>query len=353
MTRQTWTAAVSALIFVIAAAVVALIPVPFVTYSPGPTVDLLAARDVPAIEVAGAKSFPTTGSLLIATTTVTPFYASVSLPEALYAHLVPDREVFPRDAIYAAGSNTTEINVRDSKLLAVSEANATAAALRSAGFAVRQVPVVQSVAQTGPAVGELYPGDIVLSVDGVNTPTVADVRAEIEKRSIGESVSFTVRRDKPDGTRETLAASVVTAASKTQANLPVWGGNLAMGYSYDPRVKFNHDRSLRGSSNGLMLALGVYDRVKSDNVTNGRVVAGTGQIDGAGNVSAVDGIREKLASAERAQAAVFFVPSANCGDLLGVTSTTRIVSVSTLDDAVAALDALADPSTEGLVKGCS
>lgn len=353
MTRQTWTAAVSALIFVIAAAIVALTPVPFVTYSPGDTVDLLASGEKPSIEVTGADSFAATGSLLVTTTSVTNFDSSVSLPEVIYAHLAPDREVFPRDAIYAAGSNITEITLRDSKLLYMSEANATAAALRSAGFTVRQVPVVQSVAQTGPAIGELYAGDVVLSVDGVNTPTVADVRTEIEKRSIGESVTFTVRRDKPDGTRQTLAVSVVTAASKTQANLPVWGGNLAMGYAYDPRVKFNHDSRLRGATNGLMLALGVYDRVKPDNVTNGRIVAGTGQIDGAGNVYAVDGIKEKLVSAERAQAEIFFVPSANCSDLLGVTSSTRIVSVSTLDDAIASLDALADPSTEGLVKGCS
>ena len=56
---------------------------------------------------------------------------------------------------------------------------------------------------------------------------------------------------------------------------------------------------------------------------------------------------------ERAQAQIFFVPAGNCADLMGATSTSRIVSVSTLEDAISSLDLLADPATEGLVKGCS
>lgn len=353
MTRQTWTAAVSALIFVIAAAIVAMTPVPFVTYSPGATHDLFARGDRAPIEVAGAPSFPATGSLLVATTTVTRPDAPVSLPEVLYAHVAPDREVFPRDAVYAAGSTSAEIRNREVQQLATSQSDAAAAALRSAGFVVRQVPMVQSVAQTGPAVDKLFPGDFVMAVDGVPTPTVAAVRAEIEKRSIGESVTFTVQRDMPDGRRETLAVPVDTTASKTQANLPVWGGNMVMGYAHDPRITFTLDPTLGGPTNGLILALGVFDRVTSDNVVGGRIVSGTGIIDGAGNVSPVGGVREKLVGAERARAEVFFVPSGNCGDLVGVTSSARIVSVSTLDDAISALDALADPATQALVKGCS
>ncbi len=102
-----------------------------------------------------------------------------------------------------------------------------------------------------------------------------------------------------------------------------------------------------------ILALGVYDRITPDNVVNGRVVSGAGTIDGVGNVAAVGGIKEKLVSAERAGAEVFFVPSGNCVDMEGVSARARIVSVSTLDDAINALDALADPATEALVKGCT
>ena len=45
MTKQTWTAAVSALLFVALAAVVSLVPVPFVSWSPGATVNLFEPVD--------------------------------------------------------------------------------------------------------------------------------------------------------------------------------------------------------------------------------------------------------------------------------------------------------------------
>ncbi|HRL50661.1 MAG TPA: PDZ domain-containing protein [Propioniciclava sp.] len=353
MTRQTWTAAVSALIFVIAAAVLAMTPVPFVTYAPGATFDVLADADQPPIDIVGAPSYSATGTLLIASTSVTRPGAPVSLPEVLYAHAAADREVFPRDAVYAAGATNAEIRNREVAQLATAQSDAAAAALRAAGFTVRQVPMVQSVAQTGPAVDKLFPGDFVLEIDGVPTATTAAVRTEIEKRAIGDPVTFTVQRDLPDGTRERLAVKIDTTASKTQASLPVWGGNLTMGYSYDPRISFHLDSSLGGPTSGLILALGVYDRITPDNVVNGRVVSGAGTIDGVGNVAAVGGIKEKLVSAERAGAEVFFVPSGNCVDMEGVSARARIVSVSTLDDAINALDALADPATEALVKGCT
>jgi PDZ domain-containing protein len=188
MTRQTWTAAVSALIFVIAAAVLAMTPVPFVTYAPGATFDVLADADQPPIDIVGAPSYSATGTLLIASTSVTRPGAPVSLPEVLYAHAAADREVFPRDAVYAAGATNAEIRNREVAQLATAQSDAAAAALRAAGFTVRQVPMVQSVAQTGPAVDKLFPGDFVLEIDGVPTATTAAVRTEIEKRAIGDPV---------------------------------------------------------------------------------------------------------------------------------------------------------------------
>ena len=236
----------------------------------------------------------------------------------LYAHAAPDREVFPRDAVYAAGATNAEIRSKEVAQLGAAQSDAAAAALRAAGFPVRQVPMVQSVAQTGPAADKLFPGDFVLEIDGVATATTAAVRAQIEKRAIGDPVTFTVQRDLPDGTRGRLSVKIDTTASKTQASLPVWGGNLTMGYSYEPRITFHLDSSLGGPTAGLILALGVYDRITADNVINGRIVSGAGTIDGVGNVAAVGGIKEKLVSAERAGAEVFFVPSGNCADMDGV-----------------------------------
>lgn len=349
MTKQTWTAAVSALIFVLAAAVMAITPAPYVTLSPGGTHDLLAQRTdgSSVVSVEGIPTYESTGQLRVTTAGVTQADAVVSLPELLYAHWAPEREVLPREALYPPRSSTSEVRAREIQLMATSQADAAAAALRAAGVEVRQMPMVQSVASVGPAVDKLFPGDFVLAIDDVPTPNIATVRTEIEKRGIGQSVTFTVLRD-----REPVVVTLDTAASKTQVGVPVWGGNLVMGHSYRPRVEIALDPSVGGSSAGLMMALAIFDRVTPGDLIGSRSVAGTGDIDGAGNVTESGGVREKLVAAERAGVEVFVVPEGNCADLAGLTTRMRVVSVTTLDDAINALDALADTSTQGLVGGC-
>ncbi len=79
MTKQTWTATVSAVLFVVLAAVIALVPVPYVTWSPGGTHDLLGqvtgtdGNSVAAITVSGPEvtTHPTTGQLRMTTVAVT------------------------------------------------------------------------------------------------------------------------------------------------------------------------------------------------------------------------------------------------------------------------------------------
>ena len=352
MTKQTWTAAVSALLFVVAAAFVAMWPVEFVTLSPGASHDLLAEHDgVPVVQVeqeGAPETTASTGRMLVPTVAITSADAPVSLPEVLFAYWAPDRDVHPREYVYPPRSSATDVRAREAQLMATSQADAAAAALRAAGFEVDQVPMVQSVSSTGPAVDKLFPGDFVLAVDDIETPTVAEARAVIEARAIGQEVQFTVLRD-----REPVVVKVDTAASKTNVGVPVWGGNLVMGYSYAPRISVALDPGVGGASAGLMMALAIFDTVTPGDLPGGRTIAGTGAIDGSGMVSQVSGVREKLAAAERDGAEVFFVPAANCSDFVDLASPVRVVSVASLEDTINSLELLADPATEGLVKGCA
>lgn len=349
MTRQTWTAAVSALCFLGCALLIALVPTPFVTIAPGTTYDLLGDVDnVPVVQVTGVQTYDTQGRILTAGTSQSEPDASIALPEVLYAYWAGDREPVPHDWFYPAGSDDTSEEERLKQQVTASRAYATASALRSAGFDVQQIPMVQSVAAAGPAADKLFPGDFVVEVDGVPLSTIPEIAGAIRARAIGDPVAFTVLRE-----HQEVNVTIETVASNTSAGVPVWGGTLVMGYSYTPGVTFVVDAEHSEPSDGLMLGLALFDRLTDGNLVGDSVVSGAGTIDGAGNISRVSGIRERLATAQQAGATVFIIPMANCPDLAGMTPTARIVSVSTLDDAIQAMDALADPSTASLVQGCS
>ena len=266
MTRQSWTAAVSALLFVICAAIIALVPVPYVTYGPGRTIDLISTDESDdVVRITGQKLYPVTGRLLLTTAEVTPVDGMVALPAALYAWWSSSHEILPEWVVYPAGVSAGELENKEAEQMDTSVQDAAAAGLRAAGIEVEQMPVILSVTDTGPAAGLLMPGDLVLKVDGEPTLTEVEVRKAINNRAIGDQVVFTVLRE-----RSEKQVRVMTTASKNQAGQPVVGVRVGMGYSYRPVVEINIDEKVGGPSGGLMMAVAVFDMVAPGDFTAGR-----------------------------------------------------------------------------------
>jgi len=91
----------------------------------------------------------------------------------------------------------------------------------------------------------------------------------------------------------------------------------------------------------MMFALAIIDKVTPVNLSGGNFIAGTGEITVGGSVQPIGGIQQKMAGARAAGATIFLTPAANCSDAAGaVPSGMRLVKVSTLSGAVAALKAL-------------
>ncbi|MFF8383159.1 S16 family serine protease [Streptomyces kanasensis] len=108
-----------------------------------------------------------------------------------------------------------------------------------------------------------------------------------------------------------------------------------------------HLADIGGPSAGLLFSLGVIDKLAGDgeggDLTGGRIVAGTGTISPDGKVGAVGGVSLKTQAAARDGATVFLVPRAECEDAEATRpEKLRLVPVTTLKDAVASLEALAD-----------
>lgn len=97
-----------------------------------------------------------------------------------------------------------------------------------------------------------------------------------------------------------------------------------------------------GPSAGLLFSLGIIDKAGED-LTGGRVIAGTGTIDAQGKVGPVGGVPLKTRAADRDGASVFLVPAKECGDAeTNLPEGMRLVPVKTLDGALKALKALTD-----------
>jgi PDZ domain-containing protein len=85
-------------------------------------------------------------------------------------------------------------------------------------------------------------------------------------------------------------------------------------------------------------------------LTDGKFIAGTGEITQNGAVGPIGGIQQKMVGARSEGATVFLVPAGNCSDAAGADPPgLRLVKVSTLAGAVSALETL---KTGGNVPSC-
>jgi PDZ domain-containing protein len=94
-----------------------------------------------------------------------------------------------------------------------------------------------------------------------------------------------------------------------------------------------------GPSAGLLFSLGIVDLLNGDgegeDLTGGRIIAGTGTIEADGTVGSVGGVPLKTQAAARDGATVFLVPSAECSDATADTPDgLRLIPVTTLKGAV-------------------
>lgn len=327
-------AIVSSVMFVGLAALLMLVPVPFVTWRPGVAADVLGSADeVPLIQINGLETFPTTGKLLLTTVSTTRADGTIGLPEALMAYFSAGSDTLPRDAIFPPGSTGEQVQEQGVAAMDTSKDNATVAALRAAGQQVTEMPVVAAVSLSGPAKDKLEPGDLIESIDGVEVTTRDDAAAIIRERSVGDPVVFKVLRD---GVSQTV--SVVTVADGDSR--PMVGVTVAIGYRFAPQVQYHLDPAIIGPSAGLVFALAIYDKVTDGVLMGDSVVAGTGGIDASGRVLAIGGIRSKQAAAEKAGATVFLFPTANCADIDDGDSGMLLIPVASLKDAIATLKLL-------------
>lgn len=351
MPRRTAIGAVSLAIALVVLFALTLMPSAYVIQQPGPVYNTIGTaqnaegEDVPLIEVDGAETYETGGSLDLTTVQVvgnrewTPRWIQLAA-----AWLDPSKAVVPLDSVFPQGTTSEQRTEQNAMLMVDSQADATAAALRQLGYDIGSRIQVVSLTDESPARGALREGDVITTADGEDVTDVTRLR-ELIQASEGEPIEIGYLRDGEPGAAEITPTRAVIDGAEA------WAIGVSLTTDYDDFPVDVHIQldNVGGPSAGTMFALGIIDVLTPGEATGGEDIAGTGTIDGAGAVGPIGGIRQKLHGARAAGAEWFLAPRDNCDQVVGhEPDGLTVVSIATLDEAVDAVEAIADGDADGL-----
>jgi PDZ domain-containing protein len=240
--------------------------------------------------------------------------------------------VVDQDVLYPPGQTVAQERERSLSQMDTSKIDATSVVLdRLTSYPTGHGTgvLIETVFQDCPAEGELFAGDLVESIGRTAIDDVADASHAIEAVAPGDPLVFHVSAG---GEEHTVT---VTRGACPGADRPVVGISMVNNFPFGVEISSG---DIGGPSAGMMYALGLYDLLTPGDLTDGRLVAGTGTMGLDGSVGPIGGITDKIVAARRVGAQVFLVPKDDLADARTVDAgAMRLISVSSFDDALRAL----------------
>ena len=329
-------------------AVAILLPIPYMLQLPGPVFNTLGDyQGEPMINVSGAKTYPTDGEIDMLTVAVSggpgrDTYAS----QALGALLRAKETVIPTEAYYPLDTTREDVAQSNAVEMSSSQDVAVAAAMGQLGKSYGVHLLVDEVVPDSPAQAKLRKGDRIISVNGKkldSDPAAAQLMSQTVASS--DSVKLVVERD---GKNVGIDLKPATIDGRNAIGI-----SMKQAFDFPVDVAFNVE-GIGGPSAGTMFALAIVDELTPGPMAGGKHVAGTGEIDPAGNVGPIGGARQKVAASTAQGATLFMSPAENCAEVIEAADQSKITvaRIDTLDDAQNAVEQYAAGDTSNLKK-CS
>ena len=296
---------------------------PLYSIGPGP------AREVqPLISVTDHPEYQSAGRFVMTSVV----FKQLTAIGALFAWLDPHRSVVRRSTVYPSGETPTQEHQRAISDMDQSKLNATYVVLSHLlGYPKDHHPgaLVDAVVPGCAADGRLYPGDLIVAIDGTPVGGSAQASKLIQAAPSGDTLTFDIRAG-GERQRVDLVRKPCGGQSK-----PLVGVSLIPNFPIGVSIQSG---DIGGPSAGLMWALGLYDLLTPGDLTGGRTIAGTGEIGLDGTVYPIGGIQDKIVAAEGAGATVFLVPKGNYADAKAASNgSMTLVPVSSFDEALSYL----------------
>jgi PDZ domain-containing protein len=305
--------------------VASMVRLPYVVLQPGP------AKDVETlIHISGHQTFPSRGQLLLTSVS----YYKPNLYQAIGAWLDPAESVVPERELLRPGQSREQEFQQALSDMDTSKIDAAVLALtRYVGYPEEHGPglLVEAAFPKTPAEGKIFAGDLITAVDGKSVDDPDELGSLVRAAGIGHALTFTIRAG-----GKTRRVSVAPA-KVPDVDHPVIGVSLVNNFPFPLSIDSGN---IGGPSAGLMWTLGLVDLLTPGDLTNGKTIAGTGQITLDGKVLPIGGVQEKVVAAERAGATLFFVPVQDAPAARSVAKKILLVPVKTYLEAVAYLERL-------------
>jgi PDZ domain-containing protein len=344
LSRLWWFAGPVLALLVGAVVVIAALPVPYVTLSPG------GARSVePLVTIASPDDGTDldleqpTDNLLYVTVSTTVEPSGILVLRGLF----DDKVQVEPSAPFLGTQTRDESRALNLALMTDSQDKARKVALERLGYEVETEATgafLEDVDPDLPAGEVLRPGMTIVGADGREVRTRDDLVEAIEAREPGDTMELEVER-LGERTPETVRAELVERPGEPGS--PILGISPVDRATYQFPIDIRIDTGrVGGPSAGLAFTLAILDRLTPGRLTGEDRVAVTGTIELDGSVGPVGGVRHKTEAAIREGAKVFLVPPDEF-DLAVEAADGRIdiEAVATLDDA---LEALAERGGSGL-----
>jgi Lon-like protease len=287
---------------------------------------------LPLIDIDGTETYSSKGDYLLTTVNV----GRVNVFDALAAWVDPTEHLVPEEAILAPGLSDREYERVVQSQMDQSKIAAVAVALeRLTEYPRDHGPgaIVQDAIPGSPSEGKLFAGDLITTVDGDPLAGLAELRERVEEAGPSALLRLTVEPvEGGEARRVEIRPRLLPDAER-----PVIGVYTVANFPFQVRIESG---TIGGPSAGLMWALGVIDLLTPGDLTGGRTLAGTGSVDLNGNVGPIGGVTLKLATAAKAGAESFLVPQGNLAEAREAGTDIELVPVSTVGQAVRALEAM-------------
>jgi len=259
---------------------------------------------------------------------------------AAFAWLDPSLVVVTEDELFPGGVSQVQEERRAISQMDTSKIDATSVVLRE----LEDYPgehgegaLIREVFSGCPAEGELFPGDVILSVNGRQIGSAPQSKRAIDAVPEDETVRFEIR---PLGEEDSQRIALERAPCVEDEG-PLLGISTIGVFPLEVAIRSG---DVGGPSAGLMWALGLYDLLTPGDLTGGRTIAGTGVIGPDGEVFPIGGIEEKVVAAEKAGATLLLVPRGNLADAREAGVELRLAPVASFDEALAFLQGVEEPA---------